>query len=124
SSTGVDVVRSTARLDRHRVRRTADRYAGDVVRVVARRLDLNTSKENDMAERHPAWVSGITDVEARLANAAMLASQSQQPADAVAGLRIRSGIRNAVGNPGGLTVGVNQVTVNPFQAVIQDPARP
>jgi|GEM_PF-3879965 len=75
-----------------------------------------------MPERHPGWVSGINDFEARLATG--LLTTSHQANDALDPLRARSGIRDAAGNPGLVTLGTNTVTVNPFQAVIQDPARP
>ncbi|MFN2494682.1 MAG: hypothetical protein ABR608_02065 [Pseudonocardiaceae bacterium] len=75
-----------------------------------------------MPERHPGWVTGINDFEARLATG--LFATSQQAGDALDPLRARSGIRDAPGNPGLVTRGTNNVTVNPFQAVIQDPARP
>jgi hypothetical protein len=75
-----------------------------------------------MAERHPAWVTGINDFEARLASGALLASS--QVGDQLDPLRVRSGIRDAANNPGQVTFSQNKVLVNPFQAVIQDPARP
>lgn len=75
-----------------------------------------------MPERHPGWVSGINDFEARLATG--LFTTSELTSDPLDPLRVRSGIRDAGGNPGLVTLGTNQVTVNPFQAVIQDPARP
>jgi hypothetical protein len=73
-------------------------------------------------ERHPGWVTGINDFEARLATGLLVGSQ--QPIDTLDPLRVRSGIRDAPGNPGLITLGTNKVTVNPFQAVIQDSARP
>lgn len=75
-----------------------------------------------MPERHPGWVTGINDFEARLATDVAFASM--QAGDALDPLRVRSGIRDSAGNPGLVTLGTNQVTVNAFQAVIQDPARP
>ena len=76
-----------------------------------------------MPERHPGWVTGINDFEARLATGALVTSQ--QSADTTLDpLRVRSGIRDSAGNPGLVTLGSNKVTVKPFQAVIQDPARP
>lgn len=75
-----------------------------------------------MPERHPGWVTGINDFEARLATGLMVTSH--QASDALDPLRVRSGIRDAAGEPGRVTLGANKVTVNPFQAVIQDPARP
>lgn len=76
-----------------------------------------------MPERTPAWVSGINDFEARLATAAGYTSPSQ-PNDDAGPLRVQSGIRDSGGFPGQVTAGTNKVTVNAFQAVIQDPARP
>jgi hypothetical protein len=73
-------------------------------------------------ERHPGWVTGINDFEARLATGLLVGSQ--QIIDALDPLRVRPGIRDAPGNPGLITLGTNKVTVNPFQAVIQDSARP
>lgn len=75
-----------------------------------------------MSERHPAWVSGINDFEARLATGA--GYTSAQANDVLDPLRVRSGIRDTARDPGRVTVGTNTVTVNPFQAVIQDSARP
>jgi hypothetical protein len=75
-----------------------------------------------MAERHPAWVTGINDFEARLAAGAMFTGS--QANDVLDPLRVRSGIRDAPGYPGLVTFNQNKVVVNPFQAVIQDPARP
>lgn len=76
-----------------------------------------------MPERHPGWVTGINDFEARLATGALVTSQ--QTADTTLDpLRVRPGIRDSAGNPGLVTLGTNKVTVKPFQAVIQDPARP
>lgn len=75
-----------------------------------------------MPERHPGWVTGINDFEARLASGLLVTSA--QTTDALDPLRARPGIRDAPGNPGLVTLGTNKVTVNPFQAVIQDPARP
>jgi hypothetical protein len=75
-----------------------------------------------MPERHPGWVTGINDFEARLASGLLVTSQ--QTDDALDPLRVRSGIRDAPGNPGLVTLGTNTATVNPFQAVLQDPARP
>jgi hypothetical protein len=67
-------------------------------------------------------VTGINDFEARLATGVLFTSQ--QAGDSLDPLRVRSGIRDAPGNPGRITLGTNKVTVNAFQAVIQDPARP
>jgi hypothetical protein len=75
-----------------------------------------------MAERHPAWVTGINDFEARLASGALLAAQ--RGGDQLDPLRVRSGIRDSPGYPGLVALSTNKVTVNPFQAAIQDPARP
>ncbi|HZN17199.1 MAG TPA: hypothetical protein VFB84_03265 [Micromonosporaceae bacterium] len=76
-----------------------------------------------MPERHPGWVTGINDFEARLATGMMVASQTT--ADVTLDpLRVRAGIRDATGNPGLVRLGTNKITVNPFQAVVQDPARP
>ncbi|HEX2416964.1 MAG TPA: hypothetical protein VHJ83_02395 [Micromonosporaceae bacterium] len=76
-----------------------------------------------MPERHPGWVTGINDFEARLATGALVTSQ-QTTDTTLDPLRVRSGIRDSAGNPGLVTLGTNKVTVKPFQAVIQDPARP
>jgi hypothetical protein len=73
-------------------------------------------------ERHPGWVTGINDFEARLTTGALFTSQ--QVGDQLDPLRVRPGIRDAPGNPGRITLGSNKATVNAFQAVIQDPARP
>jgi hypothetical protein len=73
-------------------------------------------------ERHPGWVTGINDFEARLASGLLIGSQ--QVIDSLDPLRVRPGLRDAPGNPGLVTLGTNKATVNPFQAVIQDPARP
>jgi hypothetical protein len=75
-----------------------------------------------MAESHPAWVTGINDFEARLASGAMIVPQGV--GDQLDPLRVRSGIRDAPGFPGRITFDQNKVMVSPFQAVIQDPARP
>jgi hypothetical protein len=75
-----------------------------------------------MAERHPAWVTGINDFEARLASGALLTSQ--QVGDQLDPLRVRSGIRDAPSSPGRVTFTQNKALVNPFQAVIQDSTRP
>jgi len=76
-----------------------------------------------MPERHPGWVTGINDFEARLATGALVTSQ-QTTDTTLDPLRVRSGIRDSAGSPGLVTLGTNKVTVKPFQAVIQDPARP
>jgi hypothetical protein len=75
-----------------------------------------------MAERHPGWVNGIDAFEARLASG--LSIMAEGKGDALDPLRVRSGIRDAPGNPGLVTVGTNQISVNPFQAVIADRDRP
>jgi hypothetical protein len=75
-----------------------------------------------MAERHPGWVNGIDAFEARLATG--LSVMAQGTGDALDPLRVRAGIRDAPGDPGLVTLGQNKVTVNPFQAVIADAARP
>src|SRR5689334_4303051 len=75
-----------------------------------------------MPERTPAWATGINDFEARLATGA--AYTSQQVGDGLDPLRVRTGIRDTAANPGLVTLGTNKATVNPFQAVIQDPSRP
>jgi hypothetical protein len=67
-------------------------------------------------------VTGINDFEARLATGVLFTSQ--QAGDSLDPLRVRPGIRDAPGNPGRITLGTNKVTVNAFQAVIQDSARP
>lgn len=75
-----------------------------------------------MAERHPGWVNNIDAFEARLATGLLVAAHGV--GDALGPLRVRTGIRDAPGNPGKVAVGTNTVRVNPFQAVIADPARP
>jgi hypothetical protein len=75
-----------------------------------------------MAERHPAWINGIDAFEARLA--AGMPFMAEGKGDALDPVRVRSGIRDSPGVPGMVTLGTNQVTVNPFQAVVADPARP
>jgi hypothetical protein len=75
-----------------------------------------------MAERHPAWVNNIDAFEARLANGLLVAGHGV--GDALGPLRVRTGIRDATGNPGRVTLGTNKVTVAAFQAVIADPAQP
>jgi hypothetical protein len=75
-----------------------------------------------MAERHPAWINGIDAFEARLG--AGIPFMAEGKGDALDPVRVRSGIRDSPGVPGIVTLGTNQVTVNPFQAVIADPARP
>ncbi|MBP2323591.1 hypothetical protein JOF56_003976 [Kibdelosporangium banguiense] len=75
-----------------------------------------------MAERHPAWINGIDAFEARLG--AGMPFMTEGKGDALDPIRVRSGIRDSPMNPGQVTLGTNQVTVNPFQAVIADPARP
>jgi hypothetical protein len=74
-----------------------------------------------MPERHPGWVTGINDFEARLTTGALVASHHS--VDQLDPIRVRPGIRDAAGFPGRITLGTNKLTVNPFQAVIQDPAR-
>jgi hypothetical protein len=73
-------------------------------------------------ERTPGWVTGINDFEARLATGVLFTSP--QVVDSLDPLRVRNGIRDASGSPGLVTLGANKVTVNAFQAVIQDSARP
>jgi len=78
-----------------------------------------------MAERLPGWVTGIHDFEARLASGLLVTSA--EATHQVDPLRVRSGIRDAPGHPGHVTLSEtsrNRVLVNPFQAVIQDPALP
>jgi hypothetical protein len=75
-----------------------------------------------MAERHPGWVDGVDAAEARLVTG--LLTTAQGTGDVLDPLRIRSGIRDSGGNPGLVTLGANKITVNPFQAVIADVARP
>jgi hypothetical protein len=75
-----------------------------------------------MPERHPAWVTGINDFEARLASGALLTSAAA--GDQLDPLRVRSGIRDSGNFPGLVTISQNKVLVNAFQAVIQDAARP
>lgn len=75
-----------------------------------------------MAERHPGWANGITASEARLATGLLVAAHGV--GDALGPLRVRTGIRDAGGHPGLVTRNANKLTVNPFQAVIADPAQP
>jgi len=75
-----------------------------------------------MPERHPGWVTGINDFEARLATGALVTAHHLT--DQLDPLRVRSGLRHSPSTPGRLILGTNRVTVLPFQAVIQDPARP
>ncbi|MGN9906729.1 hypothetical protein ACTMTJ_04150 [Phytohabitans sp. LJ34] len=75
-----------------------------------------------MPESHPGWVTGINDFEARLATGALVTTH--QFTDQLDPLRVRSGLRDSPSTPGRLTLATNRVTVLPFQAVIQDPARP
>lgn len=75
-----------------------------------------------MAERHPGWVNDIDAFEARLATGLPVMSQGR--GDALDPLRVRSGVRDAPGFPGLVTLGTNKVTVNPFQAVIADATQP
>src|SRR5438552_17450675 len=83
---------------------------------------LSSEKEIAVPERHPGWVTGINDFEARLASGTLVYPSSG--VDALDPLRVRSGIKDAGGNPGQVVWSTNKVTVNPFQAVIQDPSRP
>ncbi|GAA0608567.1 hypothetical protein GCM10010174_27250 [Kutzneria viridogrisea] len=70
-----------------------------------------------MAERHPGWVTGITDSDARLATGLLIAPDASP-------VRALTGLRPAPGAPGLVAVkpGSNPVklTLNPFQAVLQD----
>ncbi|TDV47852.1 hypothetical protein [Actinophytocola oryzae] len=75
-----------------------------------------------MAERHPGWVDGIDAAEARLATGLLVAANGV--ADALGPMRVRSGIRDAPGYPGRVAVSGTKATVNAFQAVIADDARP
>jgi len=75
-----------------------------------------------MAERHAGWVNGLDAAEARLATGLLAASHST--GDALDPLRVRTGLRDSAGQPGLVTLGTNKVTVNPFQAVLADPAKP
>lgn len=75
-----------------------------------------------MAERHPGWINGVDAFEARLATGLLVTAQGT--GDALDPLRVRSGIRDSAGQPGLVTLGANKITVNPFQAVIADAARP
>lgn len=75
-----------------------------------------------MAERHPGWVNNIDAPEARLTTGLLVAPQSA--GDVLDPLRVRTGIRDAAGYPGLVTLGTNKVTVNPFQAVLADLAKP
>jgi hypothetical protein len=75
-----------------------------------------------MAERHPGWVNGVEAAEARLATGMLVTAQGT--GDTLDPLRVRSGIRDANGQPGLAILGANKVTVNPFQAVIADSAKP
>ncbi|MFD9890641.1 hypothetical protein ACFWY9_14950 [Amycolatopsis sp. NPDC059027] len=75
-----------------------------------------------MAERHAGWVDGVDSAEARLITGAL--TQAQGTGDVLDPLRVRSGLRDGGGNPGKVALGTNKVTVNPFQAVLGDPAKP
>jgi|SRR5947208_9779701 len=75
-----------------------------------------------MAERHPGWVNGVDAAEARLISGAL--TQAQATGDVLDPLRVRAGIRDSGGFPGRVALGTNKVTVNPFQAVLADPAKP
>lgn len=75
-----------------------------------------------MAERHPGWVNGVDAAEARLITGALV--QAQSVGDVLDPLRVRPGIRDGGGHPGNCTLATNKVTVNPFQAVLADPAKP
>jgi hypothetical protein len=75
-----------------------------------------------MAERHAGWVNGLDAAEARLATGLLVAGQGT--GDALDPLRVRTGLRDSAGQPGLVTLGTNKVTVNPFQAVLADPAKP
>lgn len=75
-----------------------------------------------MAERHPGWVNNIAAFEARQATGLLVAAHGV--GDALGPLRVRPGIRDAGGHPGGVTRNGNKVSVNPFQAVIADQAQP
>lgn len=75
-----------------------------------------------MAERHPGWVNNIDAFEARLATGAAFAAQGT--GDQLDPLRTRSGLRDAPGTPGRVTLSGSTATVLPFQAVIADPGRP
>jgi hypothetical protein len=75
-----------------------------------------------MGERHPGWVNDIDAPEARLATGLLVAAQGT--GDTLDPLRVRTGIRDGAGYPGLVTLGTNKVTVNPFQAVLADPAQP
>jgi hypothetical protein len=75
-----------------------------------------------MAERHPGWVNGVDAAEARLITGAL--TQAQATGDVLDPLRVRAGVRDGGGNPGRCTLATNKITVNPFQAVLADPAKP
>lgn len=75
-----------------------------------------------MAERHPGWVNGVDAFEARLATGLLMSAQGT--GDLLDPLRVRSGIRHSHGDPGLVRLGTNKVTVNPFQAVIANSAKP
>jgi hypothetical protein len=75
-----------------------------------------------MAERHAGWVNGVDASEARLITGAL--TQAQGIGDVLDPLRVRAGLRDSGGFPGQVSLGTNKVTVNPFQAVLSDPARP
>jgi hypothetical protein len=75
-----------------------------------------------MAERHPGWINGVDASEARLATGLLVTAQGT--GDALDPLRVRSGIKDSAGQPGLVTLGGNKITINPFQAVIGDAARP
>lgn len=75
-----------------------------------------------MAERHPGWVNGVDAAEARLVTGALV--HSQGIGDVLDPLRVRPGVRDGAGAPGLCVLATNKVTVNPFQAVLSDPAKP
>jgi hypothetical protein len=75
-----------------------------------------------MAERHAGWVDGVDSSDARLITGAL--TQAQGIGDALDPLRVRSGVRDSANFPGLAVLGTNKVTVNPFQAVLGDPAKP
>ncbi|RSN65358.1 hypothetical protein DMH01_02965 [Amycolatopsis sp. WAC 04182] len=75
-----------------------------------------------MAERRPGWGNGVEAADARLVTGALV--QAQATGDALDPLRVRPGIRDGAGFPGNCVLASNKVTVNPFQGVLADPAKP
>ncbi|HWO58540.1 MAG TPA: hypothetical protein VNO31_00670 [Umezawaea sp.] len=75
-----------------------------------------------MTARRPGWVNGVDAADARLVTGALV--QAQGAGDVLDPLRVRPGVRDSAGFPGRCALATNKITVNPFQAVLADPARP